>query len=214
MLYPVHWGLSLLVSALRLGAGSSRVVRGGDAPMPTLYEFEACPWCRIAREAVSQAGISVLVRPCPKGGTRYRPEVSALGGKAQFPYLVDGATGQGNYESGDIARQICTKWRVKRPLVHWLGVVSGILSTYAALLRLGFGVHARAARAQDKPLEFWARESSPSGRLVKEKLCVLEMEYIWHSGGGGKPRLFDANTDQTVMGARAILGYLNRTYKA
>ena len=33
------------------------------------------------------------IRPCPKSGPRFRPEVIARGGKAQFPYLVDEQTG-------------------------------------------------------------------------------------------------------------------------
>ena len=31
--------------------------------------------------------------PCPKDGTRFRPQVVAEGGKAQFPYLKDPNTG-------------------------------------------------------------------------------------------------------------------------
>jgi anaphase-promoting complex subunit 7 len=31
-----------------------------------LYEFEACPFCRRTREAITDLDIDVLVYPCPK----------------------------------------------------------------------------------------------------------------------------------------------------
>ena len=34
-----------------------------------------------------------MIYPCPKGGTRFRPEIRRRGGKEQFPYLVDPNTG-------------------------------------------------------------------------------------------------------------------------
>lgn len=39
-----------------------------------LYEYEGCPFCRKVREAVSMLDLTVLVRPTPKGGERFRPE--------------------------------------------------------------------------------------------------------------------------------------------
>ena len=60
---------SALVSLLRLGAG--RAV-GGLGPRPDkrleLYEFEACPFCRKVREALTMLDLPVLVHACPKGG--------------------------------------------------------------------------------------------------------------------------------------------------
>ena len=213
MLYPVHWLLSLLASVLRLGAG-----RGGAEPvtgkaLPTLYEFEACPWCRIAREAISETGLSVLVRPCPKGGKRFRPEVQALGGKAQFPYLVDGESGEGMYESAAIAKLMRQEYQTSRPLVHWLGPLNGILSSYAVLLRLAAGGRARASKQQERPLEFYGAEANPAARLVKEQLCALELEYIWHTGEGSAVRLFDPASKADIRGARSARAYLRRTYK-
>lgn len=214
MLYPLHWLLSVLASALRLGAG-----RGGNEivtneALPVLYEFEGCPWCRIAREAISRAGLSVLVRPCPKGGERFRPSVVELGGKAQFPFLVNPQTGEGQYESAEIAQAIREAHKSGRPILHWLGPINGILSTYASLVRLMSGMRVQASKPQSRPLEFHGSEVSPGARLVKEVLCVLELEYIWHPGTGGGARLQDPNTGKLCHGPRACLRYLKRTYKA
>lgn len=37
--------------------------------------------------------LEVLVFPCPKGGPTWREKVKEMGGKAQFPYMVDPNTG-------------------------------------------------------------------------------------------------------------------------
>ena len=53
-----------------------------------LYEFEACPYCRLVREAFTELDLDALVYPTPHGGKRFRPKVEKLGGRQQFPYLV------------------------------------------------------------------------------------------------------------------------------
>jgi hypothetical protein len=45
------------------------------------------------REAISVLDLDVRVYPCPKGGPTWRPKAVELGGKAQFPFLVDPNTG-------------------------------------------------------------------------------------------------------------------------
>lgn len=180
--------------------------------MPVLYEFEACPYCKIAREAISEAGISVLVRPCPKAGERFRPRVADLGGKAQFPYLVDGDTGEGLYESAAIAASMRELAGTSRAFVHWLGPLNTVLSQYTILIRALAGMRARPSLANEKPLEFFGTEASPSARLVKEQLCVRELDYIWHPGAGDTVRLCDPNTGDQVVGARAALTHIKRVY--
>lgn len=213
MLYPLHWLLSLLSSVLRLGAGRGGTQAETNRAVPVLYEFEGCPYCKIAREAISEAGVSVLVRPCPKGGTRFRPRVAELGGKTQFPYLVDTDTGEGMYESGDVARAMREQAGTRRALVHWLGPLNVILSQYSILFRLLAGVRVRPAKVNDAPLEFCGTEASPAARLVKERLCEMELEYIWRPGTGDGVRLFDPNTGEHLSGARSALAHLTRVYR-
>src|SRR5580693_945085 len=76
---------SAVVLGLRLGAGyAARPARRRPEKLLELYEFEACPFCRRVREALSEFDIDAHVRPCPKGGVRFRPRVVELGGKALF----------------------------------------------------------------------------------------------------------------------------------
>lgn len=45
------------------------------------------------REAISILDLDVLVYPCPKDGTTWRPKAIKEGGKKMFPYIVDPNTG-------------------------------------------------------------------------------------------------------------------------
>src|SRR5580693_5489781 len=99
------WDVATSVAAswIRLGTGGR--VQGAAQKRPEklleIYEFEACPFCRRVREALSQLDLPALIHPCPKGG-RLRAFVREKGGKEQFPYLVDSNTGVAMYESSEI----------------------------------------------------------------------------------------------------------------
>ena len=99
-------------ATLASGAGGAFVGETGARPehLLELYEFEACPFCRKVREALSVLDLDAVVYPCPKGGERYRPEVVRRGGKAQFPYLVDPNSGTEMYESDDIIAYLFTRF--------------------------------------------------------------------------------------------------------
>jgi glutathione S-transferase len=76
----------------------------GRTPPPKLLElwsFEASPYCRKVREVLSELALAALVHNVGKRGRR-RPDLVALGGKMQVPYLVDPNTGVAMYESDDI----------------------------------------------------------------------------------------------------------------
>ena len=119
-----------------------------------LYEFEACPFCRKAREALSMLDLEAEIYPCPKSGERYRPEVVRRGGKAQFPWLVDPNTGVEMYESDDIVRYLFSTYG--NGGVHWTLAVPP-LATLSAMLsslpRPGMGGIARDSRRPEQPLE-------------------------------------------------------------
>lgn len=66
-----------------------------------LWSFEASPFCRKVREELTRLGLDYRVHNVGKRGRR-RPELVALGGKMQVPYLVDENTGAAMYESDDI----------------------------------------------------------------------------------------------------------------
>ncbi|MHA7899604.1 MAG: glutathione S-transferase N-terminal domain-containing protein [Henriciella sp.] len=221
LFYPIDWTLSCLASVLRLGAGKPGISASPPTSPLILYEFESCPFCRIAREQVSASGVSVQVKPCPKGGMRYRPEVVEKGGKAQFPYLIDpNVSAEGHpadmYESADIAHYLREQYgHAARPPIHWAGPVNHILSQFATVVRYLSGTIARPATAPEQPLLLYTSERSPGGRLVKELLCSKELEYVWSPrspDGLRTPTLKDPNADRTVTGGFAILHYLRRTY--
>ncbi len=178
-----------------------------------LYEFEACPFCRRVREALDELGLEVEIRPCPKGGARFRPEVIALGGKAQFPYLVDPNTARALYESKEIARYLQCEYGSGEPprAVSVLGSVAGSL---ASALRGTRGMRARPSRAPHAALQLRASEASPEARLVREQLCELELAYRLDPDASAKasPRLTDPNTGRIEIGAPAIRAYLEARY--
>ncbi|CAI5475414.1 unnamed protein product [Closterium sp. Yama58-4] len=75
-----------------------------------LYEFEGCPFCRKVREMVSVLDLDVLFYPCPVNGPTYRPKAIEMGGKRQFPYMVDPNTGVSMYESDEIIKYLANTY--------------------------------------------------------------------------------------------------------
>lgn len=71
-----------------------------------LYEFEGSPFCRRVREVLTTLNLDYEVYPCPKGGSKYRKVVQALGGKMQFPFFVDENTGEHLYGSQKIIHHL------------------------------------------------------------------------------------------------------------
>jgi hypothetical protein len=55
----------------RVGALGARPAR----PLE-LFDFEGCPFCRLVREALSMLDLDAQIYPCPRGGTRFRPEAA------------------------------------------------------------------------------------------------------------------------------------------
>ncbi len=54
------------------------------------------------REAVNILDLDVIFYPCPRGGPTFRQKVLQMGGKQQFPYMIDPNTNTAIYESDDI----------------------------------------------------------------------------------------------------------------
>ena len=95
---------SVLASQLRGWAGTLayRPAEKQPAELLELYEYEACPYCRLVREVLTELDLDARIYPCPRGGKRFRPRARELGGKLLFPYLVDPNTGVRMHESADI----------------------------------------------------------------------------------------------------------------
>ena len=202
-----------------------------------LYEFEACPFCRRVREALSQLDLTVEVRPCPKDAVKHRTEVEAMGGKLTFPFLVDPNTeaGEGGmYESEDICRYLYATYGNGAEFPE--GIISTTVLTgwMPTLLRAGRGMTryanatTHAGAADLKPLTLYNYEGNQFARLAREALCELELPYTLFNCGKGSPKratltevagegasvpyLVDPNTGQNVGESEEIVAYLFKTY--
>jgi glutathione S-transferase len=222
--------LSSFSATLITGAGGRKVCDLGSRPAErlVLYEFESCPFCRKVREVLSGLDLEVEVRPCPKGGARFRPEAVGRGGRAQFPFLVDPNTGVEIYESEEIIQYLVRRYGDGR-FEPWLraSLLFTVLGSLASLQRLGAGTSVRPSRCPEAPLELWSFEASPFCRLVREALTELELPYLLHNVAAGSPSreafvarsgkmqvpwLLDPNTGKHFFESADIVEYLERTY--
>ncbi len=220
---------SALATLARLGSGAAVGPLGPRPALPLeLFEFEACPYCRKVREALSVLDLEAMIRPCPKGGPRFREEVRRRGGKTQFPYLVDPNTGKQMYESAEIVAYLFERYGAGRPPALLAGgLVADASAGLASGFRPGLGLRYRRARAPEQPLELWSFEASPFCRIAREALCTLEIPYLLHNVAKGSPRreafvarsgrmmvpwLLDPNTGTRLFESAEIARYLEATY--
>ncbi|OVA00132.1 Glutaredoxin [Macleaya cordata] len=235
----IEVGTSSLSTLARLPWGSRSLSESStdqeigtkDPPMRLqLFEFEACPFCRRVREAITELDLSVEVFPCPKGSLRHREMVREMGGKEQFPFLVDPNTGISMYESGEIVKYLFKQYGQGRsPSV---GLLESTLFTgwVPTILRAGRGMTLWERARQEPPpkkLEVFSYENNAYARIVREALCELELPYILQNVGEGSSRskllletsgskevpfLIDPNTGTQMGDYKKILSYLFQTY--
>ena len=176
---------SVATSSLSAWRGCLVVRQAAQPAKPlVLYDMEACPYCRRVREALTALNLDVEIRPCPKGGRRFRPDAEAAGGKQQFPLLVDENTGKVMYESAAIVDYLFREYG-GRPVPAYYRTkpyqpALGSLASAASALR---GLRAVSGRVPAQPLHLWSFEGSPFSRLVRERLCELEIPYTLHNLG-------------------------------
>jgi glutathione S-transferase len=231
-------------------AGRTSQVEDKLEPL-VLYEFEQCPFCRKVREAVSILGLTVTFKPCPPKGRIYRPEIKdQFGPKATFPFLQDPNTGIQMFESDAIIDYLFRTYGSEGPTIPWtLNSNNPLVPISAALgLLLGGGGTTRNSNppttridtngatngaTTNTNIELWSYEGSPFCKLVKERLCELEIAHTQISCPRGSPnrqRMFDqtgrfqapyltdANTDTDTEGgvalweSAAIIEYLQKVY--
>nr|ACN36992.1 unknown [Zea mays] len=180
------------------------------------------------REMVSVLDLDVLFYPCPRKGPTFRPKVLEMGGKKQFPYMVDPNTGVAMYESDDIIKYLAdTYGDGSVPIMLSLGLLTAITAGLATLGRIGKGNSYTASRIPPQPIEIWAFEGSPFCRLVRETLVELELPHLLHSCARGSlkrqevfkkkgvfqaPYIEDPNTGVQMFESAEIIDYLKATY--
>ncbi|KAJ3671357.1 hypothetical protein LUZ60_007436 [Juncus effusus] len=193
-----------------------------------IYEFESCPYCRKVREMLSILDLDVLFYPCPQNGPNFRPKVLNMGGKMQFPYMVDPNTGVAMYESDNIIKYLADNYGDGSvPLMLSLGFITTITTIFALLPRIGKGMKYSPAKLPAEPLEIWAFEASPFCKIVREVLVELELPHLLHCIARGSPKrqeffkknghfqvpyLEDPNTGVKMFESPEIIEYLRATY--
>ncbi|XP_021908642.1 uncharacterized protein LOC110822760 [Carica papaya] len=206
---------------------TSRIGPRPEKPIE-IYEFESCPFCRKVREIVSVLDLDVLFYPCPRNGPNFRPKVAQLGGKQQFPYMVDPNTGVAMYESDEIIKYLVGKYGDGNvPFMLSLGLLTTLTEGFAMIGRVGRGSSYTPSKLPPKPLEVWAYEGSPFCKVAREVLVELELPHIVRSCARGSPKrqilyqkaghfqvpyLEDPNTGIQMFESAEIIEYLKATY--
>ncbi|KAG4982331.1 hypothetical protein JHK87_027080 [Glycine soja] len=197
-------------------------------------EYNARSWldtdlllCEV-REIVAILDLDVLFYPCPRNGPNFRQKVLEMGGKLQFPYMVDPNTGASMYESDDIIRYLVDKYGDGNvPLSLSLGFLTTLTAGLGMLSRISKGTTYTPAKFPPKPLKLWAYEGSPFCKLVREVLVELELPHLLVSCARGSPKrhilyqktgtfqapfLEDPNTGIEMFESAEIIEYLRATY--
>lgn len=176
---PLDFSSSMLATLGSLGGGLASINRTRQPVKPLeLYDIEGCPYCRIVRETLTELDLDVIIYPCPKNGTRYRPMVEAMAGKEQFPYLYDPNTDTGLFESADIIRYLHQHYGHGSAPAQWqIKAIKTPGSFVASGFRAGKGLRAKPAKQNEKALVLYSFETSPYARPVRELLTELELFY-------------------------------------
>lgn len=182
---PFNTATSLISTLIRTTNGiQSTPLSDKPVELLQLYDIENCPYCRLVREALTELDLDALILPCPKNGERFRPELIERGGKAQFPYLIDPNTGVEMYESLEIVTYLFETYGAGELPLKWkLGGLQTLGSMLASAPRLSQGMQARTGTEPAELLELYSFESSPYARLVREKLCEMEIPYVLRNCG-------------------------------
>lgn len=185
ILRSLDFASSMLGTLIRTGTGISVTpAKVKPEKLLKLYEFEACPHCRLVREALTELDLDAEIYPCPKRGERFRKEAEELGGKAQFPFLVDPNTDTKMYESFDIIKYLFETYGQRSVPLKWqLQPIHTFSSSLVSATRLGVGKQKKASTPPNALLELYSFESSPYARPVRETLCELEIPYILRGCG-------------------------------
>jgi len=191
------WAATLLrgaPSGLRVGPLGAR-----PAQPLELYEYEACPFCRKVREALSMLDLDAHIHPCPRNGQRYRPEVVRAGGRAQFPYLRDPNTGRSMYESDEIIAYLYEHYGRGAPArALRLGPLTALGASLTSAVRIDRGRS--------------ARPSTPAPNVAKGS--PRRDAFLKRSGKLQVPYLYDPNTQRALFESDAIVRYLHASYGA
>ena len=155
-----------------------------------------------------------------------------LGGKQQFPYLVDPNTKVSMYESDDIINYLFDTYGPYGEVSsgsNFKGVSTLVSLSLSSLPRRGKGSAFSETKFKSsmKPLVFWGYEASPFCKIVRERLVELEIPHLQKTCGRGSakrqelfnktgrfqvPYIEDPNTGVDLFESADILDYINEKY--
>ncbi|TCM68367.1 glutathione S-transferase-like protein [Acinetobacter calcoaceticus] len=152
-----------------------------------LYEFEGSPFCRRVREVMTLLNLDYEVYPCPKGGKHYRKVVKQMGGRMQFPFLIDENTGDTLYESQQIVNHLFKHYsatgQTPKSYQHYPKIPYAAFA--GTLLNGARGVWINKKILDREPpaqlIELWGFEASPYTRVVRGVLTELELPFKFHN---------------------------------
>lgn len=217
------------VSGARLALGTV-VGKVGSRPKQQLllYEFDACPYSRRVREALTMLDLDADIRPCPRGGNRFTADLEAKSGKRQVPFLVDPNTQRSLGESAEIVDYLYATYGVGPAPAALRSKVLQSVNQAVSLLN-NDGLQAKPSTAPKQPLELYGFESSPFTRFVRRVLSELEIphrsitvgkrsskrpDFLKRFGKLQFPLIVDPNTNTTMFESADIEKYLRTTYGA
>ena len=172
-------GSSVLASTLRnwRGTNASRSVEPPPALLE-LFDREGCAHCRFVREALTELNLDARIIPIPLGGTRFREQLMAVSGSDQVPFLVDPNTGASVGGSNEIVQYLFAQYSNRQVPPQLKATGANVLkSKLATVVRGSQGLEVRPSKAVDQDMTLYSFESSPYSRLVRERLCELEIPY-------------------------------------
>lgn len=171
---------STLASSLRLWNGTWGN-RPGHTPAQEmeLFDIEDDGQCRLVREALTELNLDVAIYPCPQGGKRFAARRKKLAPKAEAgPLLHDLNTGTVVQSAARIVPYLFENYGTQAvPMRLRQSLPNALLAQLASLARGPFALRAQASKQPKQLLTLYSFESSPFSRLVRERLCELELPY-------------------------------------
>jgi len=197
-------------SRLFIGAWSASGLKQCKRPAQPLilYQYEACPFCRRVREALSVLKINVIIYPCPRTtlaqygverGSRYRSEATVIAGKCIFPILVDpNSRGDDSADSRvrgkvvvDSKEIVAYLWNTygDQAKMPWNYALLGGMNSPPLLLALPslfrllpdngmMKDNSVISKVPKQLLELYSFDGCPYSRLIRERLDCIEMPYL------------------------------------
>lgn len=178
MLHAINIINSTIASSIRGWRGTSST-QSDLQPEQALFLFdrEGDPACRLVRETLTALNLDVTVMPCPLGGKNIRRLRHDIKDDV-VPVLFDANVEERRTGAEEIIKYLYKQYKgIDAPNRCLPGKKALRASKLSTLLRLNAGVKARSSKGAELPLRLYSFESSPFSRIVRERLCELELPY-------------------------------------